>query len=219
MKNSQVKSSRKDVSEKESNTPTIVDGANKYARSDKLKKPLHSPQKQMGNLSKGCKFPFISEQGIIREAGFKNPNMERGSHIPVQRTSHTSVDNNNQVGKTARLVSEKKSSNSLKKSAVRNKKSVNTDNPDVFLQCGYEFWCDNKDCRNCPRKKTYNNLNLTLAEICVIEDFAVCDLDWFVKEKNKKEVAMMQELMFKVMHKIFYKERKGDFELKGDFKK
>lgn len=74
-------------------------------------------------------------------------------------------------------------------------------NKKVYLQCGYEDKCKNKDCLKCPRRKRYN-LSLTLAEEIVIEDFAMCDLD-SIKKTKPEEMELMQEICKKLMYKIF----------------
>jgi len=73
------------------------------------------------------------------------------------------------------------------------------------IQCGYEHNCKKKDCLNCPRRRRYN-LSLTLAEKSIIEDFAVCDLQILINEKEKK-VELMQEIMMKLMRKVFREQR------------
>ncbi len=77
----------------------------------------------------------------------------------------------------------------------------------VYLQCGYEDSCKNKDCLNCKRNKQRYNLSLSLAEAIVIEDFATLDLESMIKEKPK-EVDLMQEICFKIMKKVFRSEKK-----------
>jgi hypothetical protein len=163
---------------------------------------------------------LLTDKETINKLGTRNQMKKYGKlKIPLHsRQKQTSTDGSHPISDTS-TIQENLVSKNRKAIGVKGIKFGGDKTADTFLQCGYEWWCEKKDCRKCPRKKTYNNLNLTMAEICVIEDFAVCDLDWFVKEKNKEEVAMMQELMFNVMHKIFKQERKGDFELKGDFKK
>ena len=86
----------------------------------------------------------------------------------------------------------------------------------VFIQCGYEDLCKHKDCMECPRKKKYN-LTLTLAEEIAVEDFAVCDLDAMINggiiskgfsfPAKKKEVDLMQDVMRKLMYKIFKQQK------------
>ena len=79
----------------------------------------------------------------------------------------------------------------------------------IYLQCGYETECKKKDCMKCRKKlvKKYN-LNLSVAELCVIEDFAVTDLKDMVETKPE-ELKLMQDIMFKVMKKAFREERKN----------
>lgn len=86
----------------------------------------------------------------------------------------------------------------------------------IFLNCGYEDSCKKKECLECPRKKKYN-LTLNLAEEIAIEDFAVCDLDAMINggilskgikfPDKKKEVDLMQDVMRKLMHKIFKQQK------------
>lgn len=76
---------------------------------------------------------------------------------------------------------------------------------EVFIQCGYEDICENKNCLKCPKKRKYN-LNLTLAEEIAIEDFAVCDLKWFRKERPK-ELELTQRVIMSLMYKIFKQQK------------
>lgn len=76
----------------------------------------------------------------------------------------------------------------------------------THLQCGYEDLCKNKDCLKCPRRKKYN-LSLTLADECVIEDFAMCDLEDMIKNK-KKVLELMQDICHKLMDKMFTEDLK-----------
>jgi len=78
----------------------------------------------------------------------------------------------------------------------------------TYLQCGYENSCKNKECLKCPRRRRYN-LSLTLAEQIVIEDFAMCDIPQFEKEKLK-EFRLMQKIMQNIMRKMFKEERKNE---------
>ena len=71
----------------------------------------------------------------------------------------------------------------------------------THLQCGVEDTRRNKDCLKCTRRKRHN-LSLTLAEECVIESFAVCDLKDMIETKPK-ELDMMQKVCFNIMKKIF----------------
>jgi len=78
----------------------------------------------------------------------------------------------------------------------------------LHIQCGYEDRCENKKClKKCPRRGRYN-LSLTLAEQIVIEDFAVCDLKVLMEEKPE-ELDLMQDIMRKIMKKMFRAERKN----------
>lgn len=75
----------------------------------------------------------------------------------------------------------------------------------TYLQCGYEDRCKNKECLKCSRRLRCN-LSLTLAEQIAIEDFAMCDLQWMIDEKPE-EVELMQDIMRRVMKKVFREER------------
>ena len=74
------------------------------------------------------------------------------------------------------------------------------------LQCGYEFECEKKDCLNCPKKKTYK-ISLTHAEETAIEDFGICNLKSMLKT-HTKETELAQEVLWKLIHKIWGKEQK-----------
>jgi len=71
----------------------------------------------------------------------------------------------------------------------------------IFIQCGYEDSCKNKDCLRCNRR-TKHNLSLTHAEVSIIEDFAVCDLE-SMREEKPKVLDLMQKICTKVMIKVF----------------
>lgn len=75
----------------------------------------------------------------------------------------------------------------------------------VYLQCGYEDNCKNKECLKCNSRHRYS-LSLTRAEEIVIEDFAVCDLKSIIEEKPE-EVELMQNIMQKIMKKIFREDK------------
>ena len=78
--------------------------------------------------------------------------------------------------------------------------------PTVYLQCWYEDECKTKDCLNkCPRKESMI-LCLSEADKCVIEDFAMCDIEYMLKEKPK-ELELKQNIMRKLMVKVFNKEK------------
>ena len=77
----------------------------------------------------------------------------------------------------------------------------------TYLQCGYEDRCKNKDCLKCQRRLRLD-LSLTLAEQIVIEDFAMCDLEMFKKEKPEV-MELAQDIMKKVMKKVFKEEREN----------
>jgi len=78
----------------------------------------------------------------------------------------------------------------------------------IYIQCGYEDKCKNKECLKCPRRKRHN-LSLTLAEEIVIEDFATCDLEEMMKTKPEV-LELMQRVCFKIMKKIFKEEKVED---------
>ncbi len=78
----------------------------------------------------------------------------------------------------------------------------------TYIQCGYENRCKNKDCLKCPRRSRYN-LSLTLAEISIIENFAVCDLETMRKEKPKV-LELMQKICTKIMIKVFKKKQEDE---------
>ncbi len=71
----------------------------------------------------------------------------------------------------------------------------------IYIQCGYENKCKNKDCLKCNRR-TRHNISLTLAEETIIENFSVCDLDTMRKEKPK-ELELWQDICTKIMIKVF----------------
>jgi len=71
----------------------------------------------------------------------------------------------------------------------------------VHLQCGYEDECKDKKCLKCPRKKE-KTLTLTLAEECMIEDLAVCDLQAMIDEKPE-QIELIQSIAVKLMGKLF----------------
>ncbi len=77
----------------------------------------------------------------------------------------------------------------------------------IYIQCGYEDSCKNKDCLKCLRRKRHN-ISLTLAEEIVIECFAVCDLEVMGKEKPEV-LELMQDICKKIMKKIFKDKTKG----------
>lgn len=77
----------------------------------------------------------------------------------------------------------------------------------IYLQCGYEDKCK-RDCLNCSRKGISGKIVLTQAEMSVIEDFAVCDLD-SLKVHHEKERDLMQKIMYRIMQKIFKIEKKN----------
>jgi len=76
------------------------------------------------------------------------------------------------------------------------------DKTKTYLQCGYEHDCKTKDCLNCQRKEKMT-LTLTEAEKCCIEDFAICDLEQFQKEKPKELLELMQNIMMRLMQQVF----------------
>jgi hypothetical protein len=78
----------------------------------------------------------------------------------------------------------------------------------TYIQCGYEDKCKKKDCLKCPRKFRHN-ISLTLAEEICIEDFAVCDIQAMTEEeRGLKELELMQDIMRKLMFKIYKDKRK-----------
>ena len=76
----------------------------------------------------------------------------------------------------------------------------------IHLQCGYEDKCRNKKCLECPRRGRYT-LFLTLAEQICIENFAMTDLKVCMEEKPK-EMDLEQDIMRKLMKKMFRAEKK-----------
>ena len=85
----------------------------------------------------------------------------------------------------------------------------------TYIQCGYEHKCKKKDCLNCPRKRRYN-IVLTLAEEIAIEDFAVVDLGLWLQEPDKeKEMDLTQNVMRKLMKKIFKQQRQNENKTKN----
>jgi hypothetical protein len=73
----------------------------------------------------------------------------------------------------------------------------------IFLQCGYEDKCKNKECLKCPRRNRYS-LSLTLAEEIAVEDFAMVDLEsMFEIPEKEKELMLLQKVMHNLMKKIF----------------
>lgn len=78
----------------------------------------------------------------------------------------------------------------------------------TYLQCGYEDSCKNKECLKCPRR-TKLSLSLTHAEMTAIEDCAMCDLEAHKSEKPK-EFELMQNIMYRVMMKVFRGEEKSE---------
>jgi len=78
----------------------------------------------------------------------------------------------------------------------------------IFLQCGYEDECK-KECLNCKKNSLKLTLNLNQAEQCVIEDFAVCDLQSMIDTKPEV-LELTQNIMKKIMYKMFREERKNE---------
>ena len=76
----------------------------------------------------------------------------------------------------------------------------------IYLQCGYEDECKNKDCLKCNKRKQRYNLSLSLAEVIIIENFATLDLEIMIKEKPEI-VDLMQKICHKIMKKIFRNEK------------
>ena len=95
----------------------------------------------------------------------------------------------------------------------------------VYLQCGYEDdifpgGCKKKDCMNCRRRFILKKpLKINHAEAIVIEDFAMCDLESMINggkiseglnfPDKKEELELMQNIMRKLMHKLFKCEKIG----------
>ena len=90
----------------------------------------------------------------------------------------------------------------------------------IYLNCGYEDACKKKDCLNC-QKKAWHKINFTLAEEMAVEDFAMCDLDAMINgdkikfksgsinvPNKKDQIELMQNIMRKLMHKLFKSENK-----------
>jgi len=77
----------------------------------------------------------------------------------------------------------------------------------VYIQCGYEDKCKKKDCLHCKHKLALTNTKLTLAEATSIEDFAVVDIESWLKE-NPEQLELQQNVMRKMMNRIVW-ERKG----------
>ncbi len=77
----------------------------------------------------------------------------------------------------------------------------------IYLQCGYEDECKNKDCLKCPKRKRHS-LSLTHAEETVIEDFAMIDIQEMFKQERYEEINLMQNIMFKIMKKVFKEKKK-----------
>ena len=75
------------------------------------------------------------------------------------------------------------------------------------LQCGYEHECKETNCHKCPRKYKII-LELTEAELCVIEDCAMVDFPQHKKEKPKV-YDLTQDIMRDLMRKVF-KEIRND---------
>jgi len=72
----------------------------------------------------------------------------------------------------------------------------------IFLQCGWEDDCEAKDCLNCPKTHIVE-LKLTEAEMCCIEDFAVCDIELLMKEQPE-EFELSQQIIHQLAKKIFH---------------
>ena len=109
------------------------------------------------------------------------------------------------------------------KNTMKNTMKNKTNKKQIFIQCGWEDRCSKKDCINCPRKRKHK-MNMTLAEEICVEDFAMCNLDAMInggeisKEcgitfpGKKKEVDLMQNVMRKLMHKMFKTEEKTKWD-------
>jgi len=78
------------------------------------------------------------------------------------------------------------------------------------LQCGWEDECESKSCYDCPRKYKVN-LTLTEAEVCCIEDFATLDIKSWLHD-NKEDLDLSQNIMFRLMKKIFKEVNNNDID-------
>ena len=84
----------------------------------------------------------------------------------------------------------------------------------TYLQCGYEDECKNKDCLKCKRQYKKYNINLSLAEVIAIEDFAIIDIRAMIR-MHKNELELTQKVMQKIMKKVFREESKVTQETQG----
>jgi len=71
----------------------------------------------------------------------------------------------------------------------------------IYLQCGYEDKCKHRDCLRCRRYIKLKDGKITLAEAVCIEDFAMVDLNWWIKH-NPKDLDLSQKIMFKLMKRL-----------------
>lgn len=69
------------------------------------------------------------------------------------------------------------------------------------IQCGYEDDCRQKSCLDCKRRIKLKYKTINLAEATCIEDFAVVDLEQWMKEKPK-DVELSQNIMRKLMKQL-----------------
>ena len=69
------------------------------------------------------------------------------------------------------------------------------------LQCGWEDECTEDNCHHCPRKHKIT-IEVTDAELCVVEDCAMVDLIQHSKEKPKV-YDLTQDVMRDLMRKLF----------------
>lgn len=86
-------------------------------------------------------------------------------------------------------------------------KRMKTNNK-VHLQCGEEDTCKSKDCLKCRKLFRKYKFTLSYAEQMAIEDLAMVDLVQMFKEKKGKDVSLWQEILKKVMFKMFKQEKK-----------
>ena len=71
----------------------------------------------------------------------------------------------------------------------------------VYLQCGWEDECETKDCLNCPRKHKIT-IEISHAEFTVTDEFSICDLPMYAKEKPEV-FDLAQKVMFDLQKKIW----------------
>ena len=64
----------------------------------------------------------------------------------------------------------------------------------VKIQCGWKDDCEAESCLDCPRKMKFKNIDLTVAEAILVEDFADVDLEQWQKD-NPKQLELAQNVM------------------------